>query len=152
MLDRSVQRPHIGQRTLLRMIPVLLTALVIGGCRTESKPSAEQVVAWRLIGTWSGRGNGQADTFIGDTGALRIRWKTTNELPLGTGLFRLTVHSSVSGRPLELAVNHRGIGDGTAYVNEDPREFFTVVESANLDWSYTVEEAFMGTPRGRSGK
>jgi hypothetical protein len=52
----------------------------------------------------------------------------------------VTVHSDVSGRPLLVAVEHKGAGHDTAYVYEDPRQFFLVVESAGLDWTLAAEE------------
>jgi len=55
------------------------------------------------------------------------------------------VHSAVSGRPLALAVEHRGVGHDTAYVNEDPRLFHLVIESTNLDWAVTIEEAVIAS-------
>jgi len=47
----------------------------------------------------------------------------------------------VSGRPLQVAVDHRGPGHDTAYVNDDPRLYHLVIDSANLDWTIAVEEA-----------
>jgi hypothetical protein len=41
-------------------------------------------------------------------------------------------------------VDEKGLGEGTAYTAEDPRVFYVLVESANLDWSFTVEEALFG--------
>ena len=76
---------------------------------------------------------------------MRIRWQTSKEAPAGAGRFRLVAHSAISGRPLQTAVDQQGMGHGTAYVAEDPRVFFAVVESANLDWSFTVEEAVPAT-------
>jgi hypothetical protein len=87
----------------------------------------------------------QTEPFISDTGSLRLRWETRNETAPGTGLFRVTVHSDVSGRPLVLAVDTRGVGRDTAYVSEDPRPFFLAVESANLDWTVTAEEGVAAT-------
>ena len=72
---------------------------------------------------------------------MRVQWKTINEVTPGAGTFRLTINSSISGRPLFTAVDRRGTGSDVAYVQEDPRVFFAVVDSANLDWSFTVEEA-----------
>ena len=72
---------------------------------------------------------------------MRIQWKTLHETVPGTGTFRLTINSSISGRPLLTAVDRRGIAADVAYVQEDPRVFFAVVDSANLDWSFTIEEA-----------
>jgi hypothetical protein len=69
-----------------------------------------------------------------------LTWETSNEAAAGTGTFRVTVHSDVSGRPLVLAVDARGAGRDVTYVSEDPRSFFLVVESTNLDWILTADE------------
>jgi hypothetical protein len=106
----------------------------------------EEVVAWKNLGEWSGRGNAQTETFVGLTGALRMRWRTKNESPGGRGTFRLILQSAISGRDLHETVDATGPGEGTAYVAEDPRSFQISVESVNLDWSFTVEEAIFGTP------
>jgi hypothetical protein len=44
-----------------------------------------------------------------------------------------------------LAVEHRGPGRDVAYVNEDPREFFLVIESTGLEWSVEVAEGIPAT-------
>jgi hypothetical protein len=49
---------------------------------------------------------------------------------------------------LQEPVNQTGPGEGTAYVADDPRVFHILVESSNLDWSFTVEEAVFGTQAG----
>jgi hypothetical protein len=72
---------------------------------------------------------------------MRVRWRT-ERLPTGhAGTFRLTIRSAVSGRPLLLAVDHEGAGSDTSYVHESPRTFYAVIESSELDWSFTIEEA-----------
>ncbi len=110
-------------------------------CHTEAPPRAQDITVWRKIGSWTGRTLLQTESFIGDTGAFRVHWRTFNESAPGAGRFRVVLHSSVSGRPLLVAVEHRGVGRDISYVNEDPREFFIVVESQHLEWSVTVEEA-----------
>jgi hypothetical protein len=59
------------------------------------------------------------------------------------------VHSAVSGRPLVVAVDHHGVGRDTAYVNEDPREFYLVVDSADVDWKIAVDEGIPATTDAR---
>jgi len=54
------------------------------------------------------------------------------------------LHSAISGRVLQEPVDETGPGEGTAYAADDPRAFYISVESANLDWSVTVEEALFG--------
>ena len=119
---------------------VLMAAAVVCGswaCR-KAPPASRKETIWRPLGSWSGRGNLQSESFPGESGGLRVRWKTTHAEPASR--FQVTVHSAISGRPLQVAVTQEGDGEGTAYVVEDPRVFFTVVESAGLDWQFTVEE------------
>ena len=110
------------------------------------KPVQKEVVIWKNLGEWSGRGNAQTESFVGLTGALRMHWRTKNEVPKGAGTFRLILQSAISGRALQEPVDEKGLGEGTAYAAEDPRVFYITVESANLDWSFTVEEALFGRP------
>ena len=125
-----------------------LAALAAGGCRAHTdqppKPAA-QSVAWHQLGTWSGRGNLQTESFTSETGALRVRWETTPQdgdaAPAATGAFRLTAHSAISGRPLQEVVDQRGLGNGVGYVQQDPHVFYVVVDSIHLSWKFTVEEA-----------
>jgi hypothetical protein len=108
-------------------------------------------VVWEHLGSWSGRGSMQTESFTGETGSFRIKWDArpgqapVKKPPAGTapapGTFKLTIHSSISGRPLQVAVDQSGPGADTAYVNEDPRVFFAVVEASNIEWSFSVDEA-----------
>ncbi len=133
-------------------VPVAVAAaLLTSVCGAPSPdPVRPEVVVWKNLGEWSGRGNAQTESFIGLTGALRMHWRTKNESPAGAGTFRLILQSAISGRDLQEPVDEKGPGEGTAYVAEDPRAFYMSVESANLDWSFTVEEALFGSPAERS--
>jgi len=122
-------------------------ALTLAACKTPqaAPPPPKTVVQWHQLGRWSGRGNLQTQSFTSESGSLRVRWETT----AGSGPFLLTIHSAISGRPLQVAVDRRGPGRDIAYVNEDPRMFYAVVESASVDWSFTVEEAFSANTSAR---
>jgi hypothetical protein len=125
------------------VLPFLLVVLLGGACSPQPLPAQQRQkeIVWHSLGSWSGTGNLQADSFTSETGALRIQWATKRAGPAeADGRFRLTIHSAISGRPLAAAVDHRGPGTGTAFVSEDPRVFFTVVESHDLEWSFTVAE------------
>lgn len=123
--------------------------IALGGCRRQSKAEANTLaVGWLPVGAWSGRGDTQTDSFNIESGTWRIKWETRNETAPGKGKFRVEVHSAVSGRPLSLAVDHPGVGRDVAYVTEDPRLFELVIESRDVDWSITVEEAVFGQVRG----
>jgi len=128
--------------SILVLIGVALLNASCGGAADAARTPA---VVWRKLGSWSGRGPMQTEPFISDTGSLRLRWETRNEAAPGTGIFRVTVHSDVSGRALVLAVDARGVGRDITYVSEDPRSFFLAVESANLDWTVAAEEGVAAT-------
>ena len=124
-------------------------ALVSGACgRRENKrsPPTARTVAWRQLGSWSGRGSAQTESFTSDTGTLRVRWEanpasTTGATPASSGVFRLDAHSAISGRLLQQVVDQAGAGRGIGYVQQDPHTFYVVVESTQLNWQFTVEEA-----------
>jgi hypothetical protein len=124
-----------------------LIALGPACSRHADKPTPPQhqtVMIWRAVGSWSGHGNTQTESFRGESGALRVRWETANESPAGSGTFRLAAHSAISGRELEQVVDHRGVGSGTGYVGQEPHVFYMVVESDHVDWKFTVDEGIAG--------
>jgi hypothetical protein len=137
-----------GRRRFVRAVAVpILAGFLSSACSTPAaEPVQKEEVFWKKLGEWSGNGNTQTESFIGLTGALRMHWRTENEAPKGAGTFRLILQSAISGRALQEPVDETGTGGGTAYVAEDPRAFYMSVESTNLDWSFTVEEAVFGTP------
>ena len=126
----------------------LLAAAVAGsacGPRASAQPQpAQRGVSWRPLGSWSGRGSLQTESFTSETGALRVRWQTT--LPSAAAApqhaaFHVNAHSAISGRLLQAVVDHAGAGSGVGYVQQDPHVFYVVVESSQLNWTFTVEEA-----------
>lgn len=149
---RAVENGLLALRGVTRRavaVPVA-AALLTSTCGAPAPtPVEKEVVVWKNLGEWSGRGNAQTESFIGLTGALRMHWRTNNEAPKGAGTFRLILQSAISGRALQEPVDEKGPGEGTAYVAEDPRAYYILVESANIDWSFTVEEAIFGTPAGK---
>jgi hypothetical protein len=80
-----------------------------------------------------------------ESGQWRIRWKTSDTQIAHPGTFQIIVHSTVSGRFVEVAVDHQGSGNGLAYVEEDPRQFFLDIESKGVDWNVAVEEGVIGS-------
>jgi hypothetical protein len=78
---------------------------------------------------------------------LRVIWEARNEQAPDTGTLRVSLYSAVSGRYLAPVVDHRGVGRHTEYINEDPRGFYLVIESANVDWSVEVAEGIHGIQR-----
>ena len=52
----------------------------------------------------------------------------------------MTVHSADSGRLILDAIDVEGAARETTGISEQPRRFYLVVESSNVDWTMTVEE------------
>ena len=126
---------------------VLLSAVA---CQRPSEKPREPEVAWHRLGSWSGRGNTQTESFLYESGALRVRWETTNEQSGRTGQFRLILASAVSGRQLAVPADQRGVGKGESFVAEIPHQAYIVIESSDVDWSFTIDEGTIGTKRGAS--
>ncbi len=103
-------------------------------------------MAWQALGSWSGRGSLQTESFLVEGSVVRVRWETRNP-STGGGTFKLTFLSAVSGRELGVAADHRGSGSGESYIPEEPRPAYFLVESENLEWSFKVDEGVAGTIR-----
>ena len=121
--------------------------LVLAGCGSWGAARKELLVGWEPVVSFSGRGDSQSEAFNIDSGQWRIRWETKNEDSPGAGRFKVTAHSSVSGRPIAQAVDFKGVGKNFALINEDPRFYFLVIESAGVDWSIAAEQMFEGERR-----
>lgn len=119
---------------------VLSVMLSVGGCKRAAPPAeTEQVLAWQPVGTWSGAGDMQTESFTSQTGTFKFNWETrdTTSTP---GHVTIMLHSAVSGRPLVEAVDHTGSGKDSIFVSEDPREFYVVVTADRSEWKLNVEE------------
>ena len=115
-------------------------AICLSSCSPAPSRPHDIVSVTREVGSWQGRGTATVGDIPSETGRFRIHWETSNEAPAGAGTFKLTLRSAISGRPLQLVVDHRGIGAGTADYDEGPRTYDFLVESANVDWRFRVDE------------
>jgi hypothetical protein len=96
---------------------------------------------YHTLGSWSGRGNKQTESFTSDTGTLRVNWQATAIPGSAAPSFSLDAHSAISGRLLQTVVDKGGPGTGVGYVQQDPHVFYMVVEATGVNWQFTVEEA-----------
>ena len=123
---------------------ILLVTLAAGACRAraeQSPKSAAPNVAWHALGSFSGYGNQQTESFNSDTGTLRVRWEATS--PNGAPAFRLTAYSAISGRLLQQVTDQVGAPSGVGYVQQNPHVFYMVVEAPDADWKFTVDDAIV---------
>jgi hypothetical protein len=118
------------------------------GCRNRPEQPPREVSVWRQVGSWHGRGNMQTETFTGDTGAFRVTWETRNETAPGAGRLYAVFRSGDSGREIMDGVKAEGAGSGVQHVSaERPRWYYLTIESANVEWSITVDEEIPGQIR-----
>src|SRR6185436_11153755 len=105
LLDRT-RRVRAAMTQLTRAASVVAAvALLAGGCRA-SEPAAppQAVVVWKPIGSWSGRGDKQTETFTSDSGGFRVHWAMKNETRAGAGRLRVVFRSGDSGREIIEAI------------------------------------------------
>jgi hypothetical protein len=130
------------------LVAGLTVLLLASACQSETarpQPQPEAVVVWKPIGSWTGRGDKQTETFTSDTGGFRVHWETTREAPAGGGRLRVVFRSGDSGREIIEAIDARGAGEGTEEVAaERPRWYYITIESANVDWKVAVDERIEG--------
>ncbi len=123
-----------------RLVRVGLLAVVFQDC-TSRPPEPQPIVAvTRVVGSWSGHGTRTVGDIPSETGRFRILWETSNESPRGAGTFKLTLRSAISGRTIGIVADTTGTSAGTAEFDEGPRTYDFLVESANVDWAFRVEE------------
>jgi hypothetical protein len=125
-------------------------ALATLSCNELNPPkSRPRAIVWKAIGSWSGHGSSQTDSFDVSVFRWRIHWKTENDTAPGKSHFAVTAMSGVSGRPIADAISHDGPGEGYAEINDDPRLYYLVVDSNDLNWTVTAEEpiATGGSPQ-----
>jgi hypothetical protein len=125
-------------RQVLCVLAAIAVPLFSAACGGSPTPERELVTIARPAGSWQGSGDSTIG-FVSESGRFRIHWETRREDPPRSGTFRLTVHSAVSGRPMQVVADHRGEGSGDADFADDPRIYNFMVESANVEWSFSVE-------------
>ena len=79
--------------------------------------------------------------------AMRLRWTTTRETSPGAGRLTVTLHSAVSGRPLQTIVEAQGVSSATVNVADEPRWCHFVIAAENVEWQMTLEQGFTSGPR-----
>jgi hypothetical protein len=133
-----------GSRPSARLVTILAVVVAaLSSCTASTSESPHRVVtASRPVGSWQGTGTKLVGDINSDTGRFHITWETGREQPPGQGTFKLTVRSAVSGRPLQVVVDRRGEGKGEVDFADLGRIYDFLVESQNLEWSFSVTEVY----------
>lgn len=134
--------------------PLFLVALLLLiACESPQEEPAPPVAAatfWHALGSWSGSGDRQTESFDVTTGSMRLTWEALQEGPPSTNHFRVSLHSAISGRPLQTIIDTQEAGTGTVDLGATPRVAYLLVESEQIRWRVTLEEAVPRSPVGGS--
>ncbi len=136
----------------LRCWPLVLVALpLLTACESRQQELTPPVAAastllWHALGTWSGSGDRQTESFDVTTGSMRLTWEALHEGGPGTNHFRVSLHSAISGRPLQTIVDTQEAGAGTVDLAANPRVAYLVIESEQIRWRVTLQEAVPRSP------
>ena len=143
----------------LRCWPLVLVPLLpLGACESRQEepesapPVAAATILWRALGTWSGSGDRQTESFDVTTGSLRLTWEALQESAPGTSHFRVSLHSAISGRPLQTIVDTQEAGADTVDLAANPRVAYLLIESEQIRWRVTLEEAVPRSPVSGSAR
>jgi hypothetical protein len=139
----------VGGRRLL-LVPLLVFVVLIAACQQgESAGGAAEGAGadaaaaglrWHPLGTWTGTGDRQTESFDVRTGTLKLVWETFDERAPGAGRLRIELHSAISGRPLQTVVDTLGVGLDSVYVADEPRVSYLVIASEGVGWRVRLEE------------
>ena len=80
----------------------------------------------------------ETESFNVESREWRISWETSKEPFAGAGLLQIYVYND-QGAMVSLAANRQGPGRDVSYVRGKGR-FHLMLNSANIDWSVTVED------------
>jgi hypothetical protein len=144
MVETHVQKPKVQSLKPNRLASAGLVLSLLGFTACEYKPPpAEKPTerVWKEVGTWSGHGNQQLETFPIEHFTWRVKWETKNESPPGSGRFHVTANSGDSGRILAEVADVKGVDKDVTYITELPHRYYFVVTSEGVDWTLTAEEA-----------
>ena len=117
--------------------------LLASACRATPPPPPppQDVVVWKEVGRWSGRGDVQTGVFTSDSGGFRVHWTIKHEARKDAGRLRVVLRSQDSGREIVEAIETRGAGSGVEEVAaERPRWYYLSIESADADWTVSFDE------------
>ena len=77
---------------------------------------------------------------------MRLIWEALPEGAPGTNHFRVSLHSAISGRPLQTIVDIQEAGAGTVGLGANPRVAYLLIESEQIRWRVTLQEAVPRSP------
>ena len=125
--------------TAVAVCGVLLSSSGCGAPPARAAQAPAAATTWRPLGQWAGAGSRQTESFDVVSGALRLQWEV-RETTASAGPFRVWLYSAISGRPLQLVVEHKGPGAGTTHLADDPRTSYLVIECEGVTWTAALDE------------
>lgn len=100
--------------------------------------------AWTPVTSWAGSGMKETEMFPIASREWRIKWRSSIRSS-GSGVLQVYVYSE-DGRLVSLAANQEATEatgsdeSGDSYVRSGPGRHYLMINSANVDWSVSVED------------
>jgi hypothetical protein len=73
---------------------------------------------------------------------MRLRWQVIRTTAPGPAHFEVTLHSAVSGRPLQTLVDTSRVESGEVLVADDLRPAPFVVDAEHVEWRMTLDQPY----------
>lgn len=89
------------------------------------------------IASWKGSGIKKTELFTTTNKEWVVRWKAENENV--AGITQVMVYDADGGM-VDIVVNAQGVGEDESFVRTKPGEYYLDINSANVDWTISVEE------------
>ena len=121
---------------------------VSASAATQAESAATPASGWRSVGEWSGQGSRQTGSFDISSGGLRLIWEARQPAGRGGGHLMISLHSAVSGRPLQTLVESPGAGADTVLLAANPRVAFLLIDAEQLEWRIGLDERIDRRPQG----
>lgn len=113
---------------------------------TASVPKPAPVVATKWVTTNTYSGNGVQTKNLAITENTRITWEVTsvapkvNDIPVDSFNYYLRDNKGYPSAVDVLFAHRNGVGKGTTYLKAVPGKYSLYVNSANCEWTITVEQ------------
>lgn len=132
------------------IVLIIIIAIASGGgekkeTAPEITPSMQEEIqeqpetTWQKIKSWQGTGIKNTEPFPITGKQWRVVWSLEDTTGFGGSILQIFVYKPGGELPIEMLANAQGTASDTGYIYKSG-EFYLNINSANGDWTITVEE------------